>query len=81
MTMEFPKIAVMSYMDIGLQHIVGSNMGFTAFSGGSVYGDKFTDQVIVSNHHGAELTLVFKVLRISAQHGMTIDFIIPADLN
>ena len=70
-----PKVAVVSDMGIGLQHIVGAYPGFAVFAGGSVNGDIFTNQVMIAEDNGGIFTGEFQVLRVFADDGMGVNVV------
>ena len=70
------QITVMSYMYIGLKHIVRANMGFLIFTGCAVDGAVFADTVGVTYDYGAVFSMIFQVLRFFPDYGMRENMII-----
>ena len=69
------EVAVVGYMGVGLQHVVGAYPGFAVFAGGTVDGDVFADQVVVADDYGAVFVMEFEVLGIFTDDGMGVNVV------
>ena len=70
-----PKVAVMGYMGVGLQHVMGTDASFAVFASGTMNGHIFTNEVMVSDDHSAVFVFEFQILWVFADDSVRINVI------
>ena len=69
------EVAVMGYVGVSLQHIVGTDAGFAVFAGGAVDGHVFADQVVVADDYGAVFVTELEILGVFPDDGMGVNVV------